>query len=82
MYIDNLIGLSINLLDTDNIDRAKRAPLLAIYACSFPIHKIGSNTLSSNGLKQEIEGKSSSLRTQDNPWLGLGFFPVDYLPSI
>jgi len=37
MYIDDLIGLSINLPNTDNIVRAKRAPLLAIHACSRPI---------------------------------------------
>ena len=38
MYIDNLIGLTIDLPDTDNIKRADRAPLLAIHACSQPIH--------------------------------------------
>ena len=36
MYIDDLIGLSIDLPDTDNIIRAERAPLLAIHTCSRP----------------------------------------------
>ena len=38
MFIDDLIGLTIDLPDTDNIKRADRAPLLAIHACSQPIH--------------------------------------------
>ena len=40
MYIDNLIGLSIDLTDTNNIDHAERAPLLPIHACSCPIHEL------------------------------------------
>ncbi len=38
MYIDDLIGLTIDLPDTDNTQRAERAPLLAIHACSRPSH--------------------------------------------
>ena len=40
MYLDNLIGLSIDLPDTNNINRAEQAPLLATHACSCPIHKV------------------------------------------
>ena len=38
MYIDNIIGLTINLPNTDNVKQAERAPLLAIHACSRPVH--------------------------------------------
>jgi hypothetical protein len=38
MYMDNLIGLTIELPGTDNIKRANRAPLLASHACSRPDH--------------------------------------------
>ena len=40
MYIDNLIGLSINLPNTNNIERAEQAPLLAIHVCSCPTNEI------------------------------------------
>ncbi len=38
MYIDDLIGLTIDLPDTNNMQRAERAPLLAIHACSRRTH--------------------------------------------
>ena len=38
MYIDDLIGLTIDLPDTNNIKRADQAPLLAVHACSQPNH--------------------------------------------
>lgn len=37
MYLDDLIGLTIDLPDTDNRLRAERAPLLAIHTCARPI---------------------------------------------
>ncbi len=39
MYIDDLVELTINLPDTDNIVRAERAPLLAIHACCCPTNE-------------------------------------------
>ena len=38
MYIDDFIGLTINLPDTDNIQQAKQAHLLAIHACCHLVH--------------------------------------------
>lgn len=38
MYLDDLIGLGIDLPDTNNIQRSERAPLLAIHTCARPIH--------------------------------------------
>ena len=40
MYIDDLIRLAINLPDTNNIQQAKRAHLLAIHACCRPVHNV------------------------------------------
>ena len=37
MYLDDLIGLTIDLPDTDNRPRAERAPLLAIHTCARPV---------------------------------------------
>jgi hypothetical protein len=37
MYLDDLIGLTIDLPDTDNRLRAERAPLLAIHTCARPL---------------------------------------------
>jgi hypothetical protein len=37
MYLDDLIGLTIDLPDTDNRPRAERAPLLAIHTCTCPV---------------------------------------------
>lgn len=37
MYFDNLIGLGIDLPDTDNVEQAQRAPLLAIHTCTRPL---------------------------------------------
>ena len=39
MYIDNLIGISINLSNTNNHTCAKQAPLIAIHTCTHPIHE-------------------------------------------
>jgi len=39
MYIDDLVKLTIDLPDTDNIVRAERAPLLAIHACCRPTNE-------------------------------------------
>jgi hypothetical protein len=39
IYIDNLIGLGLDLPDCDNTKRSERAPLLAINAFSWRIHK-------------------------------------------
>jgi hypothetical protein len=38
MYLDDLIGLGIDLPDTSNTDRAAAAPLLAIHTCARPLH--------------------------------------------
>ena len=38
VYIDDVIGLAIDLPDTDNIQRAERAHLLEIHACCRPVH--------------------------------------------
>lgn len=38
MYLDDIIGLCIDLPDTSNIKRSQAAPLLAIHSCSRPIH--------------------------------------------
>ncbi len=38
MYLDNLVGLAIDIPGTDNIIRAERAPLLAIHTCARPVH--------------------------------------------
>ena len=38
MYLDDLIGLGIDLPGTDNIHRSERAPLLAIHTCARPLH--------------------------------------------
>jgi hypothetical protein len=40
MYIDYLIGLAIDLLDTDNTQQAERAHLLAIHACCQLVHNV------------------------------------------
>jgi len=37
MYLDDLIGLGIDLPDTDNREQAERAPLLAIHTCACPL---------------------------------------------
>ncbi len=37
MYLDDLIGLGIDLPNTDNRIRAERAPLLAIHTCARPL---------------------------------------------
>ena len=37
MYLDDLIGLGIDLPDTDNVERAQQAPLLAIHTCARPL---------------------------------------------
>ena len=37
MYLDDLIGLTIDLPGTDNLLRAERAPLLAIHTCARPL---------------------------------------------
>lgn len=38
MYLDDLIGLGIDIEGTDNITRAERAPMLAIHTCARPVH--------------------------------------------
>jgi hypothetical protein len=38
VYINNVIGLAIDLPDTKNIQRIERAHLLAIHACCRPVH--------------------------------------------
>ena len=38
MYLDDLIGLGIDLPNTDNTIRSERAPLLGIHTCARPIH--------------------------------------------
>ena len=38
VYIDDLIGLAIDLLDFDTIQRDECAHLLAIHACCRPVH--------------------------------------------
>ena len=38
MYLDDLIGLGIDIPGTDNIPRAERAPMLAIHTCARPVH--------------------------------------------
>jgi hypothetical protein len=38
MYLDDLIGLGIDLPNTNNIKRSERAPLLAIHTCARPLH--------------------------------------------
>ena len=37
MYLDDLIGLTIDIPNTDNRARAERAPLLAIHTCARPV---------------------------------------------
>jgi hypothetical protein len=37
MYLDDLIGLGIDIPNTDNRTRAERAPLLAIHTCARPL---------------------------------------------
>ncbi len=39
MYLDDLVGLTINIPGTDNIIQAERAPLLAIHTCTRPVHE-------------------------------------------
>jgi|688.fasta_scaffold144299_7 hypothetical protein len=39
MFIDDLVELTINLPDTNNIVRAEQAPLLAIHACCCPTNE-------------------------------------------
>jgi hypothetical protein len=39
IYINNLIGLGLDLPDCDNIKRSERAPLFAIDAFSWCVHK-------------------------------------------
>ena len=39
MYLDDLIGLGIDLPGTSNIKRSEAAPLLAIHSCARPIHE-------------------------------------------
>ena len=38
MYLDDLIGLGIDIPGTDNIPRAERAPMLVIHTCARPVH--------------------------------------------
>ena len=38
-YIDDTVGITVDLPDTDNCSRMERASLLAIHATSRPIHK-------------------------------------------
>lgn len=37
MYLDDLVGMCIDLPETNNLIRAERAPLLAIHTCSRPL---------------------------------------------
>jgi len=37
MYLDDLVGMCIDLPDTNNLTRAERAPLLAIHTCARPL---------------------------------------------
>ncbi len=37
MYLDDLVGLAMDVSGTDNIIRAERAPLLAIHTCARPV---------------------------------------------
>ena len=39
MYLDDIIGLGIDLPNTNNKLRSERAPLLAMHTCARPIHK-------------------------------------------
>jgi hypothetical protein len=39
MYLDDLIGLGIDLPNTSNIKRSEAAPLLAIHSCARPMHQ-------------------------------------------
>ena len=38
MYLDDIIGLGIDLPNSDNTLRSERAPLLAMHTCARPIH--------------------------------------------
>ena len=38
MYLDDIIGLGIDIPHSDNILRSERAPLLAMHTCARPIH--------------------------------------------
>lgn len=65
MYLDDLIGIGIDLPNTDNIQRSERAPLLAIHTCARPLlpkEPIPRQTLAAKN-KLEAEAGLSEIKT-------------------
>ena len=65
MYLDDLIGLGIDIPDTNNTKRSESAPLLAIHTCARPLHEDEpiKRTPMVSRPKLDAEGRLSEIKT-------------------
>ena len=65
MYLDDLVGLGIDIPNTNNKQISETAPLLAIHTCARPLHKDEPipRTAMVSRPKLDAEGRLSEVKT-------------------